>query len=194
LGALLHQYRQLIELWHVARECRGDVLAQQREVGPRRVVGRAVVGAKECLELVFLRRLRARRAGTVLQALAIPVRALVGRQDAPAHRSEPALEERRGQAQDVMLGRVPSNKALCRFQLQLAKAHERVHAMLVLAHALHAQRERAHVAVDLVLQQLRLAVCQPIQHAIQQLEAISAAVERSDLCELDKPARHAGRC
>ena len=72
-----------------------------------------------------------------------------------------------------------------------AEAHERVHAMLVVTHALHALHELAHVRVELVLEQPGLAVSQPVQHTVEQIEAVGAAIERRQLGKLDVATWHA---
>jgi len=183
-----NQRRDQLGLGQVAPVLRRHLGAHRRDLESRRIEDACVVRAPERFELVVVGRFGARGAQCQLEMRAIPVDARLGRKDRPAPVGEAAREERRGRLDDVMRRLEPRDvqRSAC---VDLAKAHERLHLVHVMANTLRHRIRARHVGVDGNAQQ-RPLVAEAPEQPVEQGEALGIAMEDCRRTEHDECLRH----
>ena len=129
------------------------------------------------------------RAGSDAQRLAIPHGGTVGRQDRPAHASEPPHEERRGRFQNIMVGLEPGDEGgLAVRRLDLFETDEGMHLVDVAMYGLFHFARGINIAVASVGEEMR-GLPETPQQAIEQSKTFGIGMCDDLLRERDEGLR-----
>jgi hypothetical protein len=130
-------------------------------------------------------------AGGEGERVAVPMRALPGREDRPAHGGEAIDEEGRGGFEDVVLRFEPRDEPRAGVGGDFAKADERVGFVDLAPDGFRHDVERGDVGIERDFEQVRLAVSKTPEHAVEKWPAGFVAVTGDVAGEREKRARDA---
>lgn len=167
--------------------------SHRRGPQPGGVEGPCVVGEPEVLQVVVGRSERAIRSGGERKRLAIPVGALVGREDRPAHGGESPYEERSGASYDSVSGLEPRDVTLSTCIGHCAEADKRGHPVGIPQHRSFHRMESRHIVIGRVVEQPALPRGQPPEYPVQHGPGRRLPVTGDGLPHPDEPDRHQRR-